>query len=59
MAEWLLLPMIIGMFILRFGVPLAITLAVGHWLCRLDARWQAEVKARRREAGLTREKVII
>jgi hypothetical protein len=36
---------IVGMFMLRLGVPLAITLAVGYWLRRLDARWQAEALA--------------
>ena len=34
-----------GMFILRLGVPLAITLAVGYLLLRLDAKWQAEAWA--------------
>lgn len=37
---------ITGMFVLRLGVPLAITLLVGYWLHRLDARWQAEAEAR-------------
>jgi hypothetical protein len=36
---------IAGMFILRLGVPLAITLAVGYVLLRLDAKWQAEAWA--------------
>ena len=36
---------IVGMFILRLGVPLAITLAVAYFLRRLDARWQAEAWA--------------
>jgi hypothetical protein len=36
---------IAGMFILRLGVPLAITLAVGYALLRLDAKWQAEAWA--------------
>ncbi len=29
---------IMGMFVLRLGVPLAITLAVGYLLRRLDAK---------------------
>lgn len=33
---------VVGMFLLRLGVPLGITLAVGYWLRRLDARWEAE-----------------
>jgi uncharacterized membrane protein YraQ (UPF0718 family) len=36
---------VVGMFLLRLGVPLAITLAVGYWLRRLDARWEAEAQA--------------
>jgi hypothetical protein len=35
-----------GIFLLRLGVPLLITLAVGYGLRRLDARWQAEAQAR-------------
>ena len=37
---------IVGMFILRLGIPLAIMLLVGYWLRRLDNKWQAEAKAR-------------
>jgi len=33
---------VVGIFLLRLGVPLAITLAVGYWLRRLDAKWEAE-----------------
>jgi len=46
---------IIGMFGLRLGVPLAITLLVGYWLRRLDAKWQAEAQARL-AAGQTQQK---
>jgi hypothetical protein len=34
-----------GMFTLRLGVPLVITLAVAYFLRRLDAKWQAEAWA--------------
>ena len=37
---------IIGMFILRLGIPLIITLLVAYWLRRLDDKWQAEARAR-------------
>ncbi|MCB0154532.1 MAG: hypothetical protein KDF65_07030 [Anaerolineae bacterium] len=37
---------IVGMFVVRLGVPLLITLAVGYWLRRLDEKWQAEALAR-------------
>ncbi len=38
---------IIGMFLLRLGLPLALVLAVGWWLRRLDARWEAEARRQR------------
>lgn len=47
MDWWLQVAIILGMFILRLGVPLLITLAIGYWLRRLDARWQAEALAQR------------
>ena len=37
---------IVGMFFLRLGVPLLITLLVAYWLRRLDDKWQAEARAR-------------
>lgn len=49
MEWWAQAAIIIGMFILRLGVPLAITLLVGYWLRRLDARWQAEAEERRQQ----------
>ncbi len=43
--EWLTQGLVIlGLFILRLGVPLAIILAVGYGLRRLDAKWQAEAE---------------
>ncbi len=36
-----------GMFVLRLGVPLAITLAVAYALRRLDAKWEAEAQQAR------------
>jgi hypothetical protein len=36
---------IIGMFILRLGVPLLVTVALGYLLRRLDTRWEAEAQA--------------
>jgi len=46
---------IAGMFILRLGVPLAITLAVGYVLLRLDAKWQAEAWAEWESSQLEQE----
>jgi hypothetical protein len=37
---------IVGMFVLRLGVPLLITLLVAYWLRRLDSKWEAEARAR-------------
>ena len=36
---------VIGMFLLRVGVPLAITVGVVYLLKRLDRRWEAEARA--------------
>ena len=38
--------LIIGFFVLRFGVPLLIMFAIGYWLRSLDTRWQAEARAK-------------
>jgi hypothetical protein len=46
---------IAGMFILRLGVPLAITLAVGYVLLRLDRKWQAEAWAEWKSNQLEQE----
>ena len=35
---------VFGMFLLRLGVPLLLTFAVGYALRRLDAKWQAEAQ---------------
>ena len=47
MHETLTVLLILGMFILRLGVPLAFIVIVGYLLSRLDARWQAEAQAQR------------
>ncbi|MCS7220109.1 MAG: hypothetical protein RML36_03340 [Anaerolineae bacterium] len=45
-----------GMFLVRLGVPLVITLAIAHALRWLDIRWQAEaVKARETAQALLQE----
>jgi hypothetical protein len=43
--------MIVLLFVLRLGVPLLITLAIGYGLGRLDAKWQAEAEAERQAAA--------
>ena len=37
---------VVGMFLLRLGIPLAITFAIAFGLKRLDARWQKEAQER-------------
>lgn len=37
--------LLIGMFLLRLGVPFLVTVAIGYMLKRLDAKWQAEADA--------------
>ncbi len=45
--EWLTdAAAVFGMFVLRLGVPLAITLVIAWMLKRLDARWRREAEAR-------------
>ena len=41
---------VVGLFFLRLIVPLTIMFAVGYWLRRLDAKWQAEAEARQKTA---------
>lgn len=36
---------VIGMFLLRLGIPLALIMLVTAWLRRLDTRWAAEASA--------------
>jgi hypothetical protein len=38
---------LISLFILRLGIPIAVTVAIAGGLRRLDARWQAEADAQR------------
>lgn len=57
--DWLLqAAIILGMFILRLGVPLLITLGIGAWLRRLDAKWQAEALTQR-DAVQIQEEVVV
>ena len=46
---------VVGMFVLRLGVPLAITLGIGYSLRRLDAKWEAEAQANRDRAAVPAE----
>jgi hypothetical protein len=46
---------ILGLFILRLGVPLLIIFGVGYGLRRLDAKWEAEAQATTRKAVVKTE----
>lgn len=48
---------IVGLFVLRVGVPLAITGFIVWSLHRLDARWQAEAEARQAAADVSAGRV--
>lgn len=39
---------IVGLLILRLGVPVAITVGIGYWFTRLDRRWQAQATGTRK-----------
>jgi hypothetical protein len=41
---------LVGMFALRFGVPLLIVIGIGYLLKRLDRRWEAEAWEQQRAA---------
>ncbi|MBE7470332.1 MAG: hypothetical protein DPW09_12910 [Anaerolineae bacterium] len=49
MDWWWQAIIILGMFMLRLAVPLAVVLLVGYWLRRLDERWQAEAQTQQAE----------
>ncbi len=36
---------VIGMFVLRLGLPVGVSVAIGYLLRRLDSRWEAEAQA--------------
>ncbi len=47
LPEWVA---VLGLTLLRLGLPIAITLLAGYWLARLDAKWQAEEQQRQEQA---------
>ncbi|MCS7260437.1 MAG: hypothetical protein NZ765_06610 [Anaerolineae bacterium] len=46
MEWWADTAVMVGMFLLRLGVPFAVTLAIAWALKRLNARWQREAELR-------------
>lgn len=41
---------VVGLFVLRLGVPVAVVALVGYALHRLDAKWESEAAAYRRQS---------
>ena len=39
---------ILGMFLVRLGIPVAVIIVVSYWLRRVDARWAVEASAYQR-----------
>ena len=39
---------ILGMFLVRLGIPVAVIVVVSYWLRRVDARWAVEASAYQR-----------
>lgn len=48
MGPYFEIAVVAGFFLLRLGVPVAVTAAIVWWLRRLDARWEAEADAQSR-----------
>lgn len=46
---------IVGLFVLRLGIPLAITLIIAYFLRRLDAKWEDEARSEQEAGRVTRE----
>jgi hypothetical protein len=41
---WLQITTVVGLFVLRLGVPVAVTLLVAYLFKRLDQKWQADAE---------------
>ena len=41
---------VVGLFLLRVGIPLAVTAGIVYFLKRLDRRWEEEARAAQRDA---------
>lgn len=42
MSRWTEIALLTGLFVLRLGIPLAVTFLIAWWLKQMDRRWQAE-----------------
>jgi hypothetical protein len=57
MTNFIDLMVVIGMFLLRVGVPAAITVGVVYLLKRLDRRWEMEARAERKAGKVVEQPV--
>src|SRR5512133_1803263 len=46
---------LLGMFVVRIGIPLGVVLLLGYFLKRLDRRWETEARAERAAAAAAEE----
>ncbi len=46
---------IVGLFVLRLGIPLAIILVIAYFLRRLDTKWEDEARSEQEAGRVTRE----
>lgn len=46
---------ILGLFVLRLGIPIAVTLTIAYFLHRLDARWAKEARMEQAVGRATKE----
>jgi hypothetical protein len=58
MMDFIDLMAVVGLFLLRVGVPLAITVGVVYLLRRLDRRWEMEARAEK-QAGKAAEQPAV
>ena len=56
--DWWQAAIIFGMFVVRLAIPLVITVLVGYWLHRLDARWQAEAQWGASRTQVASERIV-
>lgn len=59
MNSFLGILMIFGWFLLRFGIPLGLTVLICQFLHKLDARWQKEAEGRQETIKVSKLTALI
>lgn len=49
---------ILGLFLVRLGIPVVVIAMVSYWLRRVDARWAAEASAYQRAKAWPEQRVL-